>query len=88
MTGPAGPAWTGSWTTVTAANNGTRITDATFSCPYYNYGGGLYWLTIAQNADYWCKAPSYNTFSANISDYVSNEIGLTWQGSWPQTQTY
>ena len=92
MSGPIPVGWPGIdlWVRVTAANNGTPITDATFSCPYYYQGSnGYYNLTIAASADYWCKAPSYGTYFGNSDNSGFQAIALPWQGGgWPTTQTY
>ena len=76
---------TGIWAQVAAANNNTAITDATFSCPTFNAGGGVYFMTIGPNTNFWCKAPNYSTTIANTGSYTGSQVFLAYTGGWPQT---
>jgi hypothetical protein len=80
----AGSTW-GMWAQVMAANDNKAISDATFSCAYQNTGGGVYYLAIAPNTDFWCKAPNYNTFYGNSNSYGGCQVKLSYTGGWPQT---
>jgi hypothetical protein len=47
------------WILVTAASNGTPITNAAFSCPYYNHQDGWYGLVFPAITDVWVTASNY-----------------------------
>jgi hypothetical protein len=56
------------WINVTAANNGTAITDAAFSASYAETPAtigpgysGWYWVDVGYNDDFYCSAPNYDT---------------------------
>ena len=79
---------------VSAANDGTPITDVRWSadwCYYQSQTAGMYWVDVGWNQDFWCSAPNYTTCYGNTSTqgtvgssgvYV---VGLSYTGGWPQT---
>jgi hypothetical protein len=90
----------GLWVAVSAANNGERIGDATFSADFSNYSGnGDYLVLLNWNQDCWCSAPNYQTCYFNTGPEGASYSGtggatysmgilyiaLTYKGGWPQT---
>lgn len=66
------------WVLVLTSESGTRITNASFTIPYYNRGDGYYWLYVSTwNQGFICSAPNRNSLWGSTDYYSSMTIWLT-----------
>lgn len=52
-------------------NNNQPITNATFTVPTYNEGGGNYYMYVGAGANICVGAPGYGTVCGNTDDYYA-----------------
>jgi hypothetical protein len=64
------------WIVVYNCQNGVRITDATFTCSWYNDGGGWYYMYIGYGENFCVRAPGYVTVCGNTDSYSSMYASL------------
>lgn len=68
------------WIVVYNANNGVRLTNATFTVSAYNNGDGWYYMYIGLGQNFCVGAPGYYTVCGNTDSYSSMYAALA-----PQT---